>query len=158
MHARTHARVEKADPPEDLRARERRVHKQADGRVGQRLAQERRHEQQVVVVHPHEVARARDRRNARGERRVRRRVRGPVRVRGRVLRRDVLPEEVVEERPERWGMGKGKWGSVGAVEYGRGEKGGRRDGAEGSIRAVQRATSGAGSKPVRDAGCIMLHA
>jgi hypothetical protein len=65
------------------------------------LAQEARDEEEVVVVHPDEVARLEDGEHRAREGGVGGLVGGPVRVRGGVLGRDVLPEEVVEERPER---------------------------------------------------------
>ena len=89
--------------PEDLRTRERRVHEQPNRRVRQRLPQERRDEEQVVVVDPDEVAWLVHLLDATREGLVDGGVGRPVRVGAGVLGRDVLPEEVVEERPESWG-------------------------------------------------------
>ena len=51
-------------------------------------------------MNPNQVAWAIHLRNALRERCVHRRIRWPVRVRGRVLRRDILPKQVVEQWPE----------------------------------------------------------
>jgi hypothetical protein len=66
-------------------------------------AEEAGDEEEVVVVHPHDVAGLVDVEDRLREARIGGGVRGPVRVRGRVLGRDVLPEQVVHQRPERCG-------------------------------------------------------
>jgi hypothetical protein len=71
-------------------------------RLGLDLADLLGDEEEVVVVHPDEVAGAPDLEDGLGERPVGGLVRGPVLVRGRVLGRDVLPEQVVEQRPKGW--------------------------------------------------------
>ena len=76
------------------------MHEEADGGVGEHLAEQGRHEQQVVVVYPDEVARTVHVADAARERLVHRAVRCPVHVGARVLGRNILPEQVVEERPQ----------------------------------------------------------
>ena len=77
--------------PEHLGAREGRVHEQAHRGVGQHLAEQRRHEEQVVVVDPDEVAGPVHFCDALREGGVDGLVRCPVLVRGCVLCRHVLP-------------------------------------------------------------------
>jgi hypothetical protein len=76
------------------------VHEQADERAGDGFLKQARHEQEVIVVHPDEIARFVDLGDARSIGRVGFEVRWVVRVGGSVLGRDVLPEEIVEERPK----------------------------------------------------------
>ena len=90
------------ETPEDLGAREGRVHEEADGGVWERLTEQRRDEEQVVVVDPDQVSGPGHLRDARREGDVDVLVRGPVRVRRGVLRCDVLPKQIVEQRPERY--------------------------------------------------------
>ena len=90
------------ETPEDLGGREGRVHEEADGGVWKRLTEERRDEEQVVVVDPDQVAGPVHLCDALREGDVDGLVRGPVRVCRGVLGCDILPEQIVEQRPERY--------------------------------------------------------
>lgn len=87
--------------PEYLRTREGRMHKEADGGVGDCLPQECRDEEKMVVVNPDEVSGPVNLGDTTSECGVDCRVRCPVCVRGRVFGGDILPQQIVEERPER---------------------------------------------------------
>ena len=78
------------------------MHEEADGGVWKRLTEERRDEEQVVVVDPDQVAGPVHLCDALREGDVDGFVRGPVRVCRGVLGRDILPEQIVEQRPERY--------------------------------------------------------
>jgi hypothetical protein len=106
-----------ADVPEDFTTRERRVDEEADCCIRQSLTDEARSEEQVVVVYPDEITL-----NSCQHHRVKKDtialtwlvhaldglgkglvdggVSWPVRVCAGVLCRNVLPQEVVEQRPE----------------------------------------------------------
>ena len=76
------------------------MEEEADDGVREELADELGHDEQVVVVHPNEVARAVDVDDGLGVCFIGGEVVGPVGVCGGVFSGDVLPEEIVEERPE----------------------------------------------------------
>ena len=80
------------------------MYEEADGSVRDVSAEELRHQEQVIVVHPNEVSWLVDVENCASEGGVGGLVGCPVRVRAegrRVLGgRHVLPEQIVEERPQ----------------------------------------------------------
>ena len=88
------------ETPEDLGTRERRVDEEADGGVWERLTEQRRDEEKVVVVDPDQVTGPVHFCHAAREGSVDGSIGRPVGVGGRVLCCDILPEQVVEERPE----------------------------------------------------------
>lgn len=86
--------------PEDLAAWERRVYKQSNNGFRKELSNQLRYEQQVVIVYPDKIAGAVGFDDAFSEGQIGGLVCGPVFICGGVFGRNILPEEVVEERPE----------------------------------------------------------
>lgn len=72
------------------------MYEEPDGGFGKRLAEERRNEEQMVVVDPDQVAGPVNIRDALRKCRVDGLVRRPVLVCGCIFRRGVLPEKIVE--------------------------------------------------------------